>query len=227
MNAKAIVIFSGGLDSAAVLSQALTENKEVIALHFCYGSKHEEAETKAANSLIDFLNNRGDKVTMMTIDLSPVFKHFKSALLTGGEDLPHGTYDVENMKKTVVPFRNGIMLSIAAGIAESQGANRIYAGVHAGDNAVYPDCRVEFIKAFQDAVDKGTDAWIDFVMPLNSKPKSHAVNLCTKNKIPTELTWSCYEGGETQCGTCTTCTARREAFSDACIADKTIYMGDF
>jgi len=115
MNAKALVIFSGGLDSSAVLGKACSENEEVVALHFCYGSKHEKYETAAAKRIVTYLRWNGNKVTMQTINLQEVFKNFKSALLQGGEELPHETYSLENMKKTVVPFRNGIMLSIAVG----------------------------------------------------------------------------------------------------------------
>lgn len=129
------------------------------------------------------------------------------------------------MKRTVVPFRNGIMLSIAAGFAESIGAECIVLGNHFGDHAVYPDCRQDFVEPMAQAIENGTYAKIKLVAPFTKVTKADIAKLGFNLKVPYEMTWSCYKGGEKHCGKCGTCVERIEAFQLAGVADPTEYEG--
>jgi len=130
---KALLIYSGGMDSTTLLYMLIKEygHKNVVAITFNYQSKHNDQEYIRAKKTCEALN-----VEHRLINLLDVSKHLESDLLKSGGDIPEGHYAESNMKKTVVPFRNGIMLSIACGIAESRGANRVYIGNHAGDHAI-------------------------------------------------------------------------------------------
>ena len=134
---KTVLIYSGGLDSTCLLYHLLKLGDEVTCLNFSYGSKHNQREQRAANNIVVKTHT-----TMVTVDISFINSLFKSSLLVSGQDIPNGKYNEENMKSTVVPFRNAIMLSIAGGYAASIGYDRVAAGIHAGDHAIYPDCRV-------------------------------------------------------------------------------------
>jgi 7-cyano-7-deazaguanine synthase len=149
--------------------------------------------------------------------------YFNSSLLSGAEAIPNGNYDEENMKSTVVPFRNGIMLSIACGLAESRGLKRVLIANHGGDHAIYPDCRPEFIHAMDAAMRAGTYINVEIAAPYTNLTKADLVRRGAKLGIDYGQTYSCYRGGEKHCGTCGTCTERREAFQEAGIADPTIY----
>ena len=140
---KSLIIYSGGLDSTVLLHQYKTEIG--LAVSFNYGSKHNEREIRFAEK-----NCRKLGLPHIVIPL-PFFRHFKSDLLKSGGEIPTGNYAEENMKSTVVPFRNGIMLSIAAGIAESNELGAVLIANHGGDHSIYPDCRTEFIRAWQKA----------------------------------------------------------------------------
>ena len=137
---------------------------------------------------------------------------------------PEGHYADPSMSKTVVPFRNGIMLSIAAGYAESLEAEAVILGNHFGDHAIYPDCRVSFIEPMKEAIKQGTYAKIELLSPFASIDKTEIVRIGTKLGVPYELTYSCYKGTEHHCGKCGTCYERKEAFSLANVSDPTIYQ---
>ena len=127
------------------------------------------------------------------------------------------------MKSTVVPFRNGIMLSVAAGVAESNGFDAIILGNHAGDHTIYPDCRPEFIDGMAKAVKHGTWKGIEVISPFCSMTKAGIVSLGNSLGVPFNLTYSCYKGGEKHCGKCGTCVERKEAFKFAGVIDPTAY----
>ena len=146
------------------------------------------------------------------IPLDFVANEFRSDLLKTGGDIPDGHYEERSMRSTVVPFRNGIMLSIAAGFAESCGAKAVVIAAHAGDHAVYPDCREDFLQPMSEAVRAGTYAQIDLLRPFVGMDKAAIVRRGTELGVDFFYTWSCYKGGEIHCGSCGTCVERREAF---------------
>ena len=150
-------------------------------------------------------------------------EYFTSSLLEGSESIPEGHYEEENMKSTVVPFRNGIMLSIAAGIAESHNLNRIYVANHGGDHTIYPDCRPEFIAAMNAATQNGTFNNTKIEAAFTHITKADIVRIGTQLGINYAETWSCYRDGVHHCGKCGTCVERKEAFQEAGLADPTIY----
>lgn len=217
---KALVVLSGGMDSTTALAQALNKKIEVLGvIHFQYGSKHNPQEEKALNLICDHYKIK----TKIVVDLDFVKDLFKSDLLTTGGKIPEGHYAHPSMKKTVVPFRNGIMLSISAGVAESIGAKAVILGNHFGDHAIYPDCRKSFIEPMGKAIKAGTYGKIKVMSPFLSKTKTQIAKLGSKLNVPYELTYSCYKGGEKHCGKCGTCVERKEAFNDSKLKDPTVY----
>jgi len=211
---KIVMICSGGLDSTILYYYEKSLGHEIIPINFSYGSKHNKVERERAKKLILDLK-------FVDIDLS----FLKSSLLEGQEVIPYGHYQAENMKSTVVPFRNGIMLSFAIGLAESEKADCVMLGSHSGDHAIYPDCRPEFTKAISQAAMEGTYNNIKVVSPFNSMTKADLVEIGASIGIHDIMaeTWTCYEGGEKHCGKCGSCTERKEAFEVAGVEDKTIY----
>lgn len=216
---KALIVFSGGLDSTVALYWAKQVFKEVETISFNYGSKHNEQEYLHGIKTCEKL---GIKNTRISLDF--MNQYFKSDLLKSGGDIPEGYYTAENMKSTVVPFRNGIMLSIATGFAESNDCDVIILGNHAGDHAIYPDCTPAFIKGIKEAVNKGTQKQIKVLSPFCNITKTDIVKLGKNLGVDFSLTYSCYKGGEKHCGKCGTCSERKEAFEQAGIEDKTDYV---
>ncbi|NPD93023.1 7-cyano-7-deazaguanine synthase QueC [Xylanibacter muris] len=213
-----VIIVSGGMDSITLLY----ERKDDIALgiSFDYGSNHNANEIPLAEMHCKRLGIRH-----ITIPLGFMQKYFKSSLLDGADAIPEGHYDGKNMMSTVVPFRNGIMLSIAAGIAESNGLKNVLIANHGGDHSIYPDCRNEFIAAMNSAVTNGTYVGICIVAPYTDITKADIARRGKKLGIDYSETWSCYKGGERQCGKCGTCIERKEALAEAGIEDTTEYVG--
>lgn len=211
-----VIIVSGGMDSITLLY----DRKDEIALgiSFDYGSKHNAKEIPLAKMHCERLG-----IKHITIELGFMQKYFESSLLQGGEEIPEGHYADENMKSTVVPFRNGIMLSIAAGIAESNGLKKVLIANHGGDHAIYPDCRPEFISAMSAATKAGTYVDVEVVGPYTSITKSDIARRGKELGIDYSETWSCYKGGDVHCGKCGTCVERKEALAEAGITDTTIY----
>ena len=216
---KVCVLLSGGMDSVTALHHAAREHDVVSALSFDYGSKHNDSEIPCAQWHAAQLG-----VPHTVIALPFVNEHFASDLLQSGGDIPDGHYAEENMKRTVVPFRNGIMLSIAAGFAESRGAEGLVIAAHSGDHAIYPDCREPFMQAMSDAIRLGTYVEIEVLRPFIQTDKTGIARLGAELAVDFARTWSCYKGGATHCGTCGTCVERREAFLLAGIADPTPYL---
>ncbi len=211
-----IIVLSGGMDSVTMLYEFASEIK--VAVSFDYGSKHNAKEIPFAALHCQQLG-----IQHIVIPLDFMTRYFKSSLLMGGEDIPEGNYDDENMKSTVVPFRNGIMLSVAAGLAESHGLKRLFIANHFGDHAIYPDCRAGFIKAMNEAVSEGTYEHIRIEAPYTDINKTDIAKRGAKLGINYAETWSCYKGGEKHCGKCGTCMERKEAFREAGLTDPTIY----
>ena len=198
----------------------LYEYKERIALgiSFDYGSNHNAREIPFAAMHCERLG-----IKHIVINLGFMHQYFKSSLLEGAEAIPEGNYDEENMKSTVVPFRNGIMLSIAAGVAESNGLKYVMMANHGGDHTIYPDCRPEFVSAMSEATRLGTYPGIEVLAPYTGITKSDIARHGKALGIDYAETWSCYKGGEHHCGKCGTCRERIEALADAGIEDHTVY----
>lgn len=198
----------------------LYEYKERIALgiSFDYGSNHNTREIPFAAMHCERLG-----IKHIVINLGFMHQYFKSSLLEGAEAIPEGNYDDENMKSTVVPFRNGIMLSIAAGVAESNGLKYVMMANHGGDHTIYPDCRPEFVSAMSEATRLGTYPGIEVLAPYTGITKSDIARHGKALGIDYAETWSCYKGGEHHCGKCGTCRERIEALADAGIEDHTVY----
>lgn len=220
-NKKALVVFSGGLDSTVLLYKCVKLNKyrEVNAVTFSYGSKHNYEEAKRAEKTANILGVKWQKIEMDFIG-----QIFKSNLLQNGGDIPEGHYSEAIMKKTVVPFRNGIMLAIAAGLAESNELDLIVLGNHHGDHAIYPDCRPSFISSMADAIKNGTYSNLQLESPFCDWTKSQIIEMGDDIDTDFKNTYSCYKGGEVHCGVCSTCFERREAFHNANINDPTEYL---
>ena len=201
---KAILIYSGGLDSTTLLY----EYRDSIALgvSFDYGSKHNARELSFA---AEHCNKLGIKHLIIPLDF--IGRYFRSDLLLSGGDIPEGHYADENMKSTVVPFRNGIMLAIAAGLAESYDLDTVLLANHGGDHTIYPDCRPEFIDAFDRAAHAGTYNGVRIVSPYCNITKRDIALRGRDLGIDYTRTYSCYKGGEKHCGRCGTCTERKEA----------------
>ena len=211
-----VIIVSGGLDSITLLY----DKAETIALavSFDYRQNHGAKELPFAAHHCRKLG-----IPHITIPLSFMHRYFKSSLLDGAEAIPEGHYAEENMKSTVVPFRNGIMLAIATGIAESHGLKRVYIANHGGDHTIYPDCRPDFIQAMDGAATAGTFVNVRIEAPYTNITKADIVRRGTALGVDYSKTWSCYKGSDVHCGKCGTCVERKEAFLEAGVKDPTEY----
>jgi 7-cyano-7-deazaguanine synthase len=207
------------MDSVTALAWAHANHTVSAALSFDYGAKHNAREIPFAREHARKLGIRHE-----TVELPFVNRLFSSALLTSGGDIPDGHYEAANMKQTVVPFRNAVMLSIATGFAESAEAGGLVIAAHGGDHAIYPDCREEFMQAMGDAMRLGTYAGVQLLRPFIALTKAQIAQEAAKLGVDLGRTWSCYKGGEIHCGTCGTCVERREAFALAGLQDPTTYL---
>ena len=215
---NSVIIVSGGMDSITLLY----DHKDEIALgiSFDYGSNHNAREIPFAKMHCERLG-----IKHITINLDFMHQYFKSSLLDGAEAIPEGHYADDNMKSTVVPFRNGIMLAVAAGVAESRNLTKLLIANHGGDHTIYPDCRPEFISAMDSATNAGTYVGVRVVAPYTNITKGDIARIGKKLGIDYAETWSCYKGGEKHCGKCGTCVERKEALAYAGIEDTTEYEG--
>lgn len=199
-----LAIVSGGMDSVTMLYEYAVQIGLVCS--FDYGSKHNNKELPFAR-----LHAKQLGIEYIQIPLEFINTYFSSNLLKSGQAIPDGHYEDAIMKKTVVPFRNGIMLSIAAGLAESRGLTQVFIANHFGDHAIYPDCRVSFIQPMTEAIQQGTYANINLVSPYAEIIKRTIALKGKEFDLDYSQTWSCYKGEDFHCGTCGTCVERREA----------------
>ena len=211
-----VIIYSGGLDSTTLLYEE--QHRIALAVTFDYGSNHAAREIACARHHCKRLG-----IEHLVIELGFMGRYFQSSLLSGADAIPSGNYDEENMKSTVVPFRNGIMLSVACGLAESRGLTRVLIANHGGDHAIYPDCRPEFVSAMDAAMKAGTYDGVTLAAPYTNLTKADLVQRGVALGIDYSQTYSCYRGTEHHCGTCGTCTERKEAFRLAGVKDPTVY----
>ena len=216
MKKDSVIVLSGGLDSVTLLHEY--HERIALAVSFDYGSNHNAREIGCASRHCTALG-----IVHIVIPLDFMSRYFKSSLLSGAADIPEGNYDEDNMKSTVVPFRNGIMLSVACGLAESEGLGHVMIANHGGDHAIYPDCRSEFIGSMSAAMTAGTYEGIDVIAPYTCLTKTDIARRGAALGIDYSDTYSCYKGGERHCGRCGTCRERQEAFREAGISDPTEY----
>lgn len=211
-----IIVVSGGMDSITLLYDY--KDRIAFAVSFDYGSNHNAKELPLAEMHCKRLG-----IPHITIPLMFMKDYFKSSLLEGAEAIPEGNYDEENMKSTVVPFRNGIMLSVACGLAETHHLKHVMMANHSGDHTIYPDCRPGFVSSMSAAMQAGTYDGVDIVAPYTNITKADIARIGKRLGIDYSETWSCYKGGEHHCGKCGTCRERREALAEAGIDDTTVY----
>lgn len=211
-----IIVLSGGMDSVTLLHDAC--ERIALAVTFDYGSNHNAREIACARRQCAALG-----IEHIVIPLDFMGKYFRSSLLEGADAVPEGDYNESNMKSTVVPFRNGIMLAVACGLAESRGLRHVMLANHSGDHAIYPDCRPGFVKAMSEAMSEGTYEHIDIDAPYTSLTKGEIAAIGKRTGVDYADTYSCYKGGEKHCGRCGTCVERREALAEAGIDDPTPY----
>ena len=199
-----LIVYSGGLDSTTLLYEY--RDRIALAISFHYGSNHNDREIHFARLHCERLG-----IPHMVVRLPFIKDFFRSSLLEGADAIPEGNYDDDNMRSTVVPFRNGIMLSIAAGMAENNKLQYIMLANHAGDHTIYPDCRPEFVEAMDRAAQAGTWNGVRLLTPYTHISKTDIVRRGLRLGINYDETWSCYRGGEKPCGVCGTCRERDEA----------------
>jgi 7-cyano-7-deazaguanine synthase len=207
------------MDSVTALYEVLGMHEVVACLSFDYGAKHNACEIPFAK-----LHAERNGIPHQVIPLDFINTLFKSDLLKSGGAIPDGHYAEASMKQTVVPFRNGIMLAIAAGYAESVEAAGLVIAAHSGDHAIYPDCREPFMQAMASAMSEGTYAAVQLLRPFIHSDKTGIARRGASLGLDFSETWSCYKGGAIHCGVCGTCVERREAFLLAGVPDPTVYQ---
>ena len=219
MAEKVVVIYSGGMDSFTVLNRAVKDGKEVYALSFNYGQRHVK-ELVCASNVCQQLN-----IHHKVIDISAINQLLAGSSLTDDIDIPEGHYEAENMKSTIVPNRNMILLSLAVAYAVSVGASQVYYGAHSGDHAIYPDCRPEFVKKMNDVCLIANYDAVEIFSPYLHVDKTAILADGLAMGLDYSNTWTCYNGREKACGKCGACQERLEAFRDNNAQDPLSYEG--
>lgn len=214
---KAVVILSGGMDSTTLLYDVMREY-DVFALSFNYNQKHKR-ELEMAKATCEKLG-----VEHKVVDLSVLNQLAPSALTRDDWDIPEGHYADKNMKQTVVPNRNMVMLSLATSYAISKDAKKLFYGAHAGDHDIYPDCRKEFIDKMREVIKVCDWKEVELEAPYWDIDKGDVAIKGKELNVDYSLTHTCYKGGEKACGKCGACVERREAFEKAGIEDPITYI---
>lgn len=219
---RVVAVVSGGLDSTTMAYSLRAQGYEVIAISFDYGQRHRKELAFAEQMAADL----GASWTLIDLHAAGVTSILSGSALTDeAVTVPDGHYADDSMKITVVPNRNAIMLSVACALAVTREAGAVAFGAHTGDHFIYPDCRPEFVRAFERMVNVAVEglASIEILAPFLAMTKADIVKLGDELHVPFERTWSCYKGGALHCGTCGTCFERREAFARAHVIDPTQY----
>lgn len=203
---KAVVIYSGGMDSFTILNRAHKEDLDIYALTFDYGQKHSK-EIEFARNVCKELG-----VAHKVIDITAINQLLQSSSLTSDTDIPEGHYEAANMKSTVVPNRNMILLSLAIGYAVDIGAQKVFYGAHSGDHAIYPDCRPDFVHAMNKVAKLANYEPVDIVTPYLNSSKIDILRDGLSMRLDYAKSWTCYNGREKACGKCGSCVERLEAF---------------
>jgi 7-cyano-7-deazaguanine synthase len=222
---KAVAIMSGGLDSTTLGYFLREQGYQFDVLSFDYGQRHRK-ELDYAQKGARTLGAKWNLIDLEAAGLSQLLRG--SALTDAAIDVPEGHYAAENMRTTIVPNRNAVMLAIACAAAGASGVETVALAVHSGDHPIYPDCRPEFISSFEsmERVAMEGMARIEILAPFLARTKADIVTLGAQLGVPFAETWSCYKGGDIQCGACGTCYERREAFQLADIPDPTKYLAE-
>lgn len=216
MKKDSIMVLRGGMDSTTMLHDYA--ERIALAVTFDYGSNHNAREIDCARYNCALLG-----IELVEVKMDFIGRLFNSSLLSGADAIPEGDYADANMRSTVVPFRNGIMLAAAAGLAESRGLHTVMLANHSGDHSIYPDCRPGFVDAMSRAISEGTYDHISIFAPYTGMTKTEIAARGAQLGIDYAHTYSCYKGGERHCGRCGTCRERREALRDAGLDDPTLY----
>lgn len=215
---KAVVLLSGGMDSSTLAYMLKRDGYALELLSVHYGQRH-QVELEAAAIIAEQL-----RAPHKVVDLSVLREFLSASALTGDQPVPHGHYEDASMRATVVPNRNAILLAVAFGYAVTLGAEAVGYAAHAGDHAIYPDCRPEFVEAFRAMQKEAVyPPAPELLTPFISWTKAQIAKAGDELEVPYAFTWSCYEGGTQHCGQCGTCVERKEAFRDAGVADMTVY----
>lgn len=217
MPEKAVVVYSGGMDSFTVLNTAIQSGLEVYALSFNYGQKHSK-ELEVAALVCKELN-----ISHKVVDITAINSLMSNSSLTGDADIPEGHYEDENMKSTVVPNRNMVLLSMAIAYAVSLEADKVYYGAHSGDHHIYPDCRPEFVEAMNAVSKIANYQSVEIITPFLHASKGEILKAGLDMQLDYGKTWTCYNGREKSCGKCGACYERLEAFAEQNTADPLDY----
>jgi 7-cyano-7-deazaguanine synthase len=207
MSEKAVVIYSGGMDSFTILQRAYKDGYDLYPLTFDYGQKHSK-EIDYARRVCNEL-----KLPHRIIDITAINQLLQSSSLTSDKSIPEGHYEADNMKSTVVPNRNMILLSLAIGYAVDIGASKVFYGAHSGDHAIYPDCRPEFVRAMNAVANIANYEPVEIVTPYLQGDKISILRDGLAMGLDYGKTWTCYNGREKACGKCGSCVERLEAFT--------------
>jgi len=217
MGKKVVVVFSGGMDSYTVLHKAFREGFEVLPLTFNYGQKHNKEIEYAKHACIAL------GVIPKIVDITAINQLLTGSSLTSDIEMPEGHYADDNMKSTVVPNRNMILLSLAVGYAVSSDANKVFYGAHAGDHEIYPDCRPEFVENMNSVCAIANYEPVEIVTPYLALNKTDILREGLAMGLDYGRTWTCYNGREKACGKCGSCVERLEAFSENQMSDPLDY----
>ena len=214
---KIIVVYSGGLDSFTLLNEAIRSGKDVSALSFDYGQKH--------NKELHFVEKfcAQESIDSKIVDVSSIKELFQGSSLTYEIDIPKGHYEDDSMKSTVVPNRNMILISLALGYAVTKEAEEVWFGAHAGDHAIYPDCRPEFVEKMDAVARIANYSPIAVKAPYIAMSKTEILAIGLNMQLDYGLTWTCYEGKELACGSCGACHERLESFAANNVIDPIKY----
>lgn len=207
---KTVLVYSGGMDSTTLLYKLLAQGDQVLCLSFDYGQRHKK-ELKAAQKICKILKNSSAKISHKIINITPIKNLIAGSALTSHIAVPEGHYKNKTMRATVVPNRNMIFLSLAIAAAVSEKFDRVAIAVHAGDHAIYPDCRLEFIKKMRAAAKVANYEKIDIYAPFLNITKHEIAKIGNRLGVPFNLTWTCYKGLKNPCGKCGACVERKEA----------------
>ena len=214
---KIIVVYSGGLDSFTLLNEAIRSGKDVSALSFDYGQKH--------NKELHFVEKfcAQESIDSKIVNVSSIKELFQGSSLTDEIDIPKGHYEDDSMKSTVVPNRNMILISLALGYAVTKEAEEVWFGAHAGDHAIYPDCRPEFVEKMDAVARIANYSPIAVKAPYIAMSKTEIIAIGLNMQLDYGLTWTCYEGKELACGSCGACHERLESFAANNVIDPIKY----
>ena len=215
---KIIVVYSGGLDSFTLLNEAIRSGKDVSALSFDYGQKH--------NKELHFVEKfcAQESIDSKIVDVSSIKELFQGSSLTDKIDIPKGHHEDDSMKSTVVPNRNMILISLALGYAVTKEAEEVWFGAHSGDHAIYPDCRPEFVEKMDAVARIANYSPIAVKAPYIAMSKTEILAIGLNMQLDYGLTWTCYEGKELACGSCGACHERLESFAANNVIDPIKYF---